>query len=217
MVISVTDLIEAVRNVDENAFWAMRGLAIQAYASLEQAECDIFTHLSGTTREVSGIIFFRINNASARLNIIEKLFRIRFGEQYNQFRNSLLKELRPIDAERNEIVHWNSIHKVFQAEDGKARAELYLYPPAVWDFEPTTPTKSKGDMAEFVGKCDFYRTLIQQFCVFAIDPVKDPSFEDARRPWLDIFQQPITYPPPSTHPLFRKPPEPSIPPEPSPG
>src|SRR5215207_2628240 len=83
--------------------------SIQAYANLEQALCRLFARVSGTTDETAGIIFFRITSFRVRNTIIEKLFRKHFEGEYAEFRNSLIRQLDPIDRERNEIVHWNGV------------------------------------------------------------------------------------------------------------
>jgi hypothetical protein len=73
------DLHEAMRKGSEDEFWAIRGKAVQAYASLEQSLCRIFGQLAGSTFSVAGVIFFKITSAQARNSIIEKLFQKKFG------------------------------------------------------------------------------------------------------------------------------------------
>jgi hypothetical protein len=94
---------------EDNRFWATRAMAIQSYALFEQALSDLFAGLGDINPEIAGIIFFRIN-ATARIIILEKLFQNKYRSQYNLFRNSLIKSLRPLENERNEIVHWSCRH-----------------------------------------------------------------------------------------------------------
>jgi hypothetical protein len=95
----------------QSDFWAIRGKAIHAYAGLEQGLARMFSALAGVNPKVGGMIFFRIG-AAVRRNIIEELFRHKFKDDYKFFRNSLFKQLQPLDTERNQIVHWNVVNIV---------------------------------------------------------------------------------------------------------
>jgi hypothetical protein len=106
----IISLDEAQEQAATDEFWAIRGKAIQSYAGLEQSLARLFSALAGTSQEIGGTIFFRIASADARRNLIGKLFQIKFRQQYNLFRNSLIKQLKPIDDERNQIVHWNVVN-----------------------------------------------------------------------------------------------------------
>lgn len=94
---------------DDHPIWGNRAKAVQAYANLEQALCRLFALLCGIQLDAAGIIFFKITNTQARNDILDKLFRWRFKDEFNLFRNSLFKTLRPIDIRRNEIIHWNTV------------------------------------------------------------------------------------------------------------
>jgi len=56
------DFGEALQCGGDAEFWAIRGHAIQAYASLEQALCMLFATLAGVYPDVAGIIFFMTVN-----------------------------------------------------------------------------------------------------------------------------------------------------------
>ena len=62
--------------------------------------------------DVAQIIFVKITSADSRNKILAKLFKKKFGIDFNLFRNSLFDQLRSMDIERNEIVHWNVINAV---------------------------------------------------------------------------------------------------------
>jgi hypothetical protein len=127
----IISLEVAMRKAAEDEFWEIRGKAVQAYANLEQSLCSLFGALAGvTTWEIGAIIFFRIANSHARNRIIEQLFKKKFGDRFNLFRNSLLADLTPIDQERNEIVHWNVVNIVGTDEAGETTARVVLKPPA---------------------------------------------------------------------------------------
>src|SRR5579864_9620807 len=96
------DLQKVIDETNQDAFWAFRGHAIQAYAGLEQSLCRIFAYLTGMPLDVAGIIFFKIVSAGTLFSILEKLMRKKHGETYALFWNSYLKTLRKASEERNE-------------------------------------------------------------------------------------------------------------------
>jgi hypothetical protein len=104
-------------SIDYDKLWAARAKAIQEYASLEQSLCSLFAYLGGIQQDIAGIIFFKITSAQARNSILERLFKKKFGDQFNLFRSSLIRRLTSIDNERNAIVHWNTAKEVRSAAD----------------------------------------------------------------------------------------------------
>jgi len=201
------DLGEAMRNASNDEFWAIRGKAIQAYANIEQSLARIFAMLSGTTQEVAGVIFFRISSTDSRNKILEKLFKKKFNDRFNVFRNSLFEQLRPIDIERNEIVHWNVVNQVGADKEGKTIAKVTLMPPNFWVPDTNTPIKDTAILVAFISKCDFYSKLCNMFNIMVGNVALVPIPDADKQPWLDIFSQPIVYPPPLDHPLSPKPQE----------
>jgi hypothetical protein len=120
------ELAEAIKLSAADEFWAIRAKAIQAYANLEQSLSSLFSLLGGIQPEIGAIIFFKIASSDARNKIIEALWRKKFGA-YNLFRNSFFDQLRPIDQERNAIVHWNAVCRT--GHDGtRTTAEVVLTP-----------------------------------------------------------------------------------------
>jgi hypothetical protein len=213
---ATVSLEEAFKQAAADEFWAIRGKAIQAYATLEQSLSRIFAYLSGMDVETAGIIFFRIASADSRNKILEGLFKKKFKHEFNLFRNSLFDQLRRIDQERNQIVHWNAVSHIGANESGETISELKLMHPNFWPISPDSPTIDTKALLEFIAKCSFYSRLCNMFHLttggFTVAPPAD--FES--KPWFDIFSQPITYPPPADHPLSQRPPEPDTPPPPSP-
>lgn len=197
------DMTEVIKIANKDEFWEVRGKAIQAYANLEQALATLFSVLAGTTNEVAGIILFRISSADSRNKILQRLFRKKFGDRFNLFRNSVFDQLRPIDLERNEIVHWNAACRM--GHDGtKETAEVLLVPPTFLSTRET-PMKTTQELRAFIAKCNFYSRLLQMFSVMEGD-IRSVSIPEADKlPWRDIFAQPVAYPPPEDHPLFPKP------------
>jgi hypothetical protein len=142
------DLGEAQKALMNDPLWAARGKAIQAYATLEQSLASLLAFLSDTDPVVAATIFFKVSSADSRCKILEKLFRRKFQDRYNLFRNTLFDQLRPTDHERNSIVHWNAV----AAFDGGTQASLELRPPDSENLRyscflpallPTHPTHSR--------------------------------------------------------------------------
>jgi hypothetical protein len=188
-----------------NRFWGVRGMAIQSYALLEQALGDLFAGLSDTNPIIAGITFFRLTSTRARNTILEKLFKNKFRSEYNLFRNSLFKQLPPIDIERNQIVHWNAINEIARSDDGtSATGTLFLQAPFLWMPDERGPRLSIDDLLTFIEKCIFFAAIVRMFSSIIVHHREfygfSPDFQDA---WRDIFQQPITYPPPADHPSRR--------------
>jgi hypothetical protein len=201
---AVLSLEEAMKQAAADQFWAIRGKAIQAYASLEQAMAQLFSLVSGTDGATANIIFFRINSADSRNKITKKLFQNKFGTRYNLFRNSLFKQIGPIDRERNEVVHWNVVNFVDADPDGNTRSTLALLPPANWVLDHGAPKKTTEDLIAFSRKCDFYSLLLR--CLFAIEGNTGlPEYLSER--WAVMFEGPIVYPPPPGHVLFNAEPD----------
>lgn len=201
----IIDLGEAQAIADSDPMWDARGKAIQAYATLEQSLCQLFVALGNIPKDVAPVIFFRITSQDVRNKILEKLARIRHGDKYNLFFNSLFKQLHTVDGDRNGIVHWHAVQTVGANEAGQTTVAMSLKPPAslnvarMEDFA-NAPEFTTQLLIEFINKCVFYSRLMNMFWMVT-SGVADatPGFDKQR--WLDTFQQPIVYPPPPTHPF----------------
>src|SRR4051794_30862433 len=95
---------------ESDDFLVVRAAAIQSYADLEQGTCRLFAHLTGLSDRVAGIIFFKLSNARSRLAILERLKRLKYGNTFSLYFNSLTKEIQRLDGTRNNIVHWSHRH-----------------------------------------------------------------------------------------------------------
>ena len=195
-------LDDVSRVLDQDPFWAVRAKAIQSYASLEQSLCGLLASLGNIEPEVAGIIFFKISSTDSRNKIIEKLFKRRHQGQYNLFINSLIAQLRPIDLKRNEIVHWNTAQTI--SGPSPSDWSLSLIPPNFWVRDENSPSVGIQDLVTFAHTCSFYSRLINMLSL-VLDPRHQEHVASIRDTWLEIFAQPITYPPPATHPLSPSP------------
>lgn len=187
--------------VENDPLWAERGKAIQSYALLEQALSMLFANLSDTTEVVAATIFYRITSYGARTAIIEKLLHQKHQSKYNLFWNSYKKHLKPVDTKRNEIVHWVCAVIAKLNDDGIITCGLILIPSNVHSFFPEMTFLSMSDLVEFSSKCDVFSRLCNIFRRVIQDDKEQLSFDA----WLHIFQQPLTYPLPRDHLLYKMP------------
>lgn len=161
----------------------------------------LFAHLAGVSHQVAGIIFFRIVNTRSRLAILERLMRLKHGDRYNAFFNATMKRVSALDTTRNSIIHWATMINVETPE-----VSFSLVPPNFWDHDENTPEVTHADLIEFEIDCDYHARGLNAFTMHL-------SGYELPEPSRGIFQQPLPYPPPEDHPLFRKPLAPSNPPQ----
>jgi len=192
----------------------LRGQAIGAHTSVELNLCNLFQYLLRTDLETAGIVFYAIQNARIRNTTIEKLLKLRHGDDFSFFWNSWRKECKKIDDQRNSIAHW-LLSTTKQIKDG------VWQPPESALKHPTYRTK--GDwhpvekytaqrLSDFADECYDLAFAIRLFHGYLADgdlQGREPE------PLHDIFRQPIIYPIPSDSPLSRIWQKPETPPPPS--
>jgi hypothetical protein len=173
-----------------------RGTAIQNYAALEHTLCMLMANLMGTSVQISSVIFFRIINTRSRNKILDDLMKLR-TTGYEEYWKSLLKLIRKVDSTRNEIVHWTAVTNI-----NPPSISMTLRPPDFWNRDSATEL-GIADLQEFSDKCNFINRSLAMFNVVVFN-----QGGTGHGPWFEIFRQQAVYPPPSTHPLFQKPPTP---------
>lgn len=179
-------------HIQRNEFLIARSLAIQSYANVEQSLCDLFAHLSDTTLIVAGAIFFRMSNSASRLALLDRLMRMKYQDKHRLFFNSLISALKPLDGARNEIVHWHMAVDIMQEGHGDIFVgNTTLTPPNFWARDDNTPEWNTESLNKFEDKCRFMFQVIM-------------GLSDLLRgrfvPLPDIYDQPLSYPPPPDHP-----------------
>ncbi len=177
-------------------FYVVRATAINLYAEYEQSLHMVYAHLLRIEPDWSGVTFFRLNNARARLDIVERLLKKRHGDTYNHFWNSLKKHLRRLDEVRNQIVHWT----IYDQTQGGKRF-MALIRPNFWDIESwaNSPYVGAAELYDFMERAEFFTRLLNAWLAVL------RGDEHVPEPWRQMCQQLVPYPPPSTHPLYRKP------------
>jgi hypothetical protein len=174
-----------------------RGLAINAYAGLEQSLFMIMADLGEIPHATARLIFFRISNARARNEIVDKLKKAKFGSKNNLFWNSVMKEIGLLDQRRNQVVHWHT--NIFLGGDwAGVPSSSGLSNPG--QLGGASPKMTIADLKDFSSRCNVFSQALHQI-VFYWRMVPPGTMT----PSLEIFQRPLTYPPPPGHPLFPKP------------
>ncbi len=192
------DFLEAIMGESSRKlrqeFQIARATAIEEYALLEHCLSILFAKLLGATPQKANVVFFRITNTFSRNKIFEALLAQTLGTKFLPFWfgkdhiSGLLGLIRQLDSRRNEIIHWHLTTG--------GSAEIYLEPPNFWARKPETPTISVAELKAFAAKARFVNSLIMTFMKFALGLF---SHSDDPGPWLEIFEQPIPYPPPENH------------------
>jgi hypothetical protein len=192
-----------------------RALAIEAYAGVESALVVLLGRLLGTTNDLAAIVFFRITNTSARNAIIEQLLKKTHDTKYDTYWHGqagasgqrripgLFALIQQLDNRRNEIVHWHS--RSSSSSTGEQWDDLA--PAYYWARAPHLKSITTPDLNDFIEKANFVQKSIFYFCQFTTKPpdVFLRAYGRELETWVNIFQQPATYPPSSDHPLAPKP------------
>jgi hypothetical protein len=151
------------------------------------------------SQDVAATIFYKITSSGSRNAIIEKLLHKKHGTTFNLFWNSYLKQLRPIDIRRNEIVHWLSASYSTIDENNMIATGVVLIHPAFRDLQQDSPRITLSDLRAFSEQCDVFTRLCNIFTQTTIGNRDSLDNYDA---WLQIFQILLVYPLPANHPLF---------------
>jgi hypothetical protein len=182
---------------------AVRGAAIQSYARLEQSLCGMFAYLAGVTDQIAGIIFFKMVNARSRIAVLERLKRLKHGDEFNLYFNSIMAEAGRLDGLRNQLIHWHTVHSVAATKAGNDW-DVFLSPPNFWDFGINSPTMTLDNIREFDDRCDVFSRGLNMLKRYWLN-------QESAASWRDRFEQPLVYPLPEGHPLIRKPQAPPSP------
>jgi hypothetical protein len=189
-----------------------RALAIEAYAGVESSLVVLLGRLLGTTNDVAAIVFFRITNTSARNGILEQLLEKAHGDRYDTYWHGQAGEgarrripglfalILQLDTRRNEIVHWHPTASV--SSTGERWEDLR--PAYHWARLTHLKPITTSDLDEFTQKAKFVQASIFAFCMFTTKPdVWAKASGVGPETWTHTFEQPVSYPPSSDHPLAK--------------
>jgi hypothetical protein len=193
------------------AFFIARALAINDYARYEVALLFLYSHLMKTPIDYAGVAFYKLNNARARLEILERLLRKRYENKHAKFWESLGGRFGRLDSDRNHVVHWVVVPTINLQRPSDGVVDIRLLPPNVMDFspnDPNIPNFTTEKFKVFSNSCDSYITILNLFC----KALKEPETHTAL---LDICQQPVPDPIPDAHPLSQNYKAPGTQPQPS--
>jgi hypothetical protein len=180
-----------------------RATAIDQYAKLEHLLATLFANFLRTEVEMAAVVFHRIVNTRSRNAILTDLLPRRYGSTYDIFWNGLrvmgqkpipglIGLVGQIDQGRNEIVHWT--------DAVGEKDEHFLVPPTFWTKETPSARLRVTDIIAFTAKAEFLAGLAMHFFLYLSNISLTAEKRDT---WQKIFEQPVSYPPPSSHPLFQ--------------
>lgn len=183
-------------------FWALRGKAIAAYASVEHSLCHLFCDFAGLELYVGMTIYFRITAPRIMWEILEVLIRRKYNDTYREFWKSLDKHVKKLVDIRNHIVHGVVATEI--DANGYGGVSLVSHK---WVSQETSEQKEirSQEIEAFIAKCNFIYRHCNMFHLFLQPSVFSTWPSEQQQTWRDIFRQPIVYPPPNSHPLFQKP------------
>lgn len=215
------DLGQIIALHDDDKFWAARGKSIAAYARVELSLRNLFSYFSGMDLNIAGAIFFRITNPRIQGEIFDIIIHKKHPNIYSDFWRSIAKRVQKLVGLRNSIVHWGTTF-IIASSDGYTGMEMepleYIYEEeSDRIYEKTNKPVRTEDLIEFIKECEFISEVCKKFYWYLAHPEVFASWpEEIQKPWLEIFQKPIVYPPPDTHPIFQTLKAPYNPPPPSP-
>jgi hypothetical protein len=178
-------------------FWALRGRAMAAYASVEQMLCQTFSHLSGMEINSASLVFYALVNSKLG-KVLDVFMNRKYSDKYSVFWDSLTKEIRGLVPTRNLLAH--NTEATFSTKDG--RMGYVLIPADSWNFQPGIhPEIDAVGLTEFIDRCVFLWKLCGEFIFFLRANEGSDWPLEKQSTWRDIFQQQVIYPPPHNHPL----------------
>lgn len=166
MTTTTFDLASLPDHLAGSGFDHLRGLAINAYASLEQSLSRALACFGEMPPDVAGLIFFRMVNTRSRMSVLEKLMRRRYGVTYGPFWNSFVRHIESLDKERNKIVHW---HRASIVNSGP-QPTFFLVSPNIYELNVGSEQIGVPDMVAFTIKADFFTRLLNMFILLLNRP-----------------------------------------------
>lgn len=121
-----------------------RGRAIDSFAKLESALCQILVGLGNLSYQTASTIFYSNISLQPRVEMISALIEEAFGDTFKEFWSSVCKMIYSLNKQRNKIVHWHSypvfdgkqdlnhtkcilIHPIIKNEDNKKFSEVAIH------------------------------------------------------------------------------------------
>jgi hypothetical protein len=184
------------RKSSQDHFWATLGHSIQAYSGLEQSMCTLFATLSGMSSEIANILFYKIQSSRLRDLFLENLVKNKYGNKYDKFWDSLSRLIGQVTERRNQIIHGRAgVHP--------EAVEIRLVLPHLRDIKDMDLYINTSHLSEFIDQCRYLSTLMQGFWTINDQWWCDRMDPAILKTWQGIYQQEVTYPAPSTHPIYQ--------------
>lgn len=140
-------------------FYAARGEAIQAFASLEMALCLLIVAVGRVGLDMASEIFFESQIMRERLNAIEKLLQCRSGDAYAKPWKSLRTKIKGLNETRNKVVHWHQYH-----ETSKIGKQIQVLLPASLSKHVNSKSAlAEYDIKQFTKSTAFVSEVVRQW------------------------------------------------------
>ena len=199
---AVINVTEGRKRAGEHELWAARGRAIQGYAGLEEALCQLFAFCADLRYDVALTIYHKLNGKPQR-DVIRDLLKLKFNGAYDLFWKSAFKYLESLATKRNHIVHWSALAVISVDGDGSTTADVHLKPASQMPHQFTDDDRlTTEDMKAFEAQCDFWAQLILIFTQMNGAEL-DAEVDCDKAAWVSIFTHPLTYPPAEDHQQIR--------------
>ena len=199
---AVINITEGRRRAGEHELWAARGRAIQGYAGLEEALCQLFASCADLRYDVAVTIYHKLNSKPQR-DVLRDLLKLKFSNTYDLFWKSAFKYLESLATKRNHIVHWSALAVINVDGDGSTTADVHLKPANQMPHQFNDGDRlTADDMKAFEAQCDFWAQLIHIFTK-TNGARLDAEADFDKAAWVSVFTHALTYPPAENHPQIR--------------
>lgn len=167
-------------NYIEKPIHAHTGQAIEAYSRVEQIQVQLLAVILRLEYKVAAAIFYSVQNARARNEMVQAVLTLRRGDKYKAYWNSCADFLSLLATFRNAIVHWHPV-TIITLLSGNRDYGLKNASPL-----KSTKTLEAADFPAFIQDCSFITLEIESFMwmLRGDAPQQQPS-------WQEKFSQPI--------------------------
>lgn len=156
---------------------AARIYAIDAYGAIELALSILVSTLLGVDVRDGAAIVMRMTNTRSRYALISDLLQKPAFAPWRPFWVGLEKMLKPLDATRNNVVHWMAVVNLDSPADASLRS--------VKSFLGGQGGLSVGEIAAFAQDCERMNTLITLYEQFLRKPHPAGAYESIFRSKAD--------------------------------
>lgn len=161
-----------------------RGYAIDAFAHLEGALCDVLTAVGEMSSMAANAAFFSASTMRARLGMISDLMHLKFGKKYSAYWKSVKDRVGALTEVRNRIVHWRMTNTM----DEQGNLSIILVSENAIKLSPYAKVVTEQDVIAFIEEVKFLSRALTRWRLSITHPQYFPPAEP------DEFSKPLKYP-----------------------